>query len=271
MSGPGRGGPGRGRWRSRRVTTPGFGGGGLSWMGFRGLSSMLPAPRRVGVGSSGGGLPTRSRGRALTRVGLNGLRSISIQPCSWGDGAHSVRGVAVDTGGLEASSSAAATVRVDCTPPVVSVDVPGWRWSRVIVSSRRSSASDATSGVQRVDVEVSVDGGAWGSAASLVCRGRAELRVSGAGCRCRRELVGVGRERGGSGVSRRRWSLSRARRAGRSRSVPVPESRRRSRPRSSRRRSRVSSRPASAGGGETGAEAGVETDTDAGPRQRGLP
>ena len=271
-SGRGVGGPARGRWlisagdntgvRRRLVVVDGV------------SRVVVDAP---GASAGGCGEPGRGVAYSFSRPcadsrGLNGLRSISIQPCSWGDGAHSVRGVAVDTGGLEASSPTAATVRVDCTPPVCLGRRAGTGRGRGAAAMKQAVFSgDATSGVDRVNVGVSVAGGAWGSAGDVARRGRAELRVPGPGCRRRRELVGVGRERGGCVACLGAGGAL-------SRQPVVPEAEVvapcRPRPRSSCRRSRVSLPDAAQppAEGETGAEPASTTDDRRRLRgRRGLP
>jgi hypothetical protein len=93
--------------------------------------------------------------------GLNGARTVTVDPCRWGDGVHSVRGSAVDTGGLEASSGAAATARVDCTAPALSIEPPEGQVVEGDLVEPRVAASDAVSGLGSTVVEVSVDGAAW--------------------------------------------------------------------------------------------------------------
>jgi hypothetical protein len=93
--------------------------------------------------------------------GLNGARTVSVDPCSWGDGVHSVRGRVTDTGGLEAVSSTAATVRVDCSAPDIAVGsaAPAVVEGEPVEPS--VTASDSRSGLSRTEVEVRVDGGSW--------------------------------------------------------------------------------------------------------------
>jgi hypothetical protein len=95
--------------------------------------------------------------------GLNGVQAVSVPDvCAWGDGVHAVRAAAVDTGGREAVSSEAATVRVDCTAPAVSVgpvaDVGvavGGLVQPVV------SAEDARTPVASVEVQVQVGSLGW--------------------------------------------------------------------------------------------------------------
>jgi hypothetical protein len=95
--------------------------------------------------------------------GLNGEQSVSVSNvCAWGDGVHEVRGLAVDTGGGEALSDAAATVKVDCTAPVVSVKPDAV--SEVDAGEAVApavTAVDAHAGVAATDVEVDAGEGVW--------------------------------------------------------------------------------------------------------------
>jgi hypothetical protein len=82
--------------------------------------------------------------------------------CAWGDGVHSVRAVAVDTGGGEAVSAEAATVRVDCSGPAVTV---GPAEERAVLAGEPVepvvSAQDARVGVDSVEVQVQVGSYGW--------------------------------------------------------------------------------------------------------------
>ena len=95
--------------------------------------------------------------------GLSGVQTVSVADvCSWGDGVHAVRAQAVDTAGGVATSSGAATVRVDCGAPVVQVSsnrsgsvAPGEVVEPVV------SAEDARAGVASVEVQVQTGPGEW--------------------------------------------------------------------------------------------------------------
>lgn len=73
-----------------------------------------------------------------------------------------MRGAAVDTGGLEAVTSTAATVRVDCTAPVVTL---GPNAAEILegelVAPPGVQALDPSSGVATTTTEVSADGSPW--------------------------------------------------------------------------------------------------------------
>jgi hypothetical protein len=88
--------------------------------------------------------------------GLNGVQSVPVPDvCGWGDGEHVVRGSAVDTGGGSAVSTSSATVRVDCSVPVVSVAPATER--RVAASAAVTpdvTTHDALSGVAATEVQV---------------------------------------------------------------------------------------------------------------------
>jgi hypothetical protein len=127
-------------------------------------------------GASAGGCGELGRGVAYSYSrpcadgrGLNGVRSVVVEPCRWGDGAHAVRGSAVDTGGLETTSSVAATVRVDCTAPTLTVTR---RSAEVVegdvVEPPVVESVDSASGVAATSLEVSVDAAPWVDAAAAV-------------------------------------------------------------------------------------------------------
>jgi hypothetical protein len=137
--------------RRRRVVVDGV---------TRGLVD-APGASAGGCGDLGVGVAySYSRPCAGSR-GLNGLRSVAVEPCTWGDGVHTIRGGATDTGGLDSVSSVAVPARVDCSAPLLSVEardpevVEGGPVEPVV------SASDPVSGLASVAVEVSVDSGAW--------------------------------------------------------------------------------------------------------------
>lgn len=93
--------------------------------------------------------------------GINGPQSVSVSdPCALGDGVHWVRGVAIDTGGRR-SETAPASVRIDCSAPVVSVTAGAT--TRAAGSSLEPAvhAADAASGLASTTVEVSEDAGLW--------------------------------------------------------------------------------------------------------------
>jgi hypothetical protein len=95
--------------------------------------------------------------------GLNGEQVVQVaNVCVWGDGVHDIKGVAVDTGGGDAVSDAAATVKVDCTAPVVSVGPDAA--SEVDAGETVApavSAVDAHAGVTATEVEVDAGDGVW--------------------------------------------------------------------------------------------------------------
>lgn len=75
----------------------------------------------AGCADSGGDAFTYAQPCAGSR-GLNGSQSVSVaNVCAWGDGEHTIRAAAVDTGGTQTVSSGTAVVRADCTAPTVSV------------------------------------------------------------------------------------------------------------------------------------------------------
>jgi hypothetical protein len=126
-----------------------------------------PSASAGGCGQVGVGVAYSYSRPCADGRGLNGVRSVAVQPCQWGDGAHSVRGVAVDTGGLEATSSTGATLRVDCTPPSLTL-TPGAAEvvEGALIDPPVVEAFDAASGVGATAIELSVDGGAWIAVAS---------------------------------------------------------------------------------------------------------
>jgi hypothetical protein len=93
--------------------------------------------------------------------GLNGSRSLTVNPCGWGDGAHAVKGRVTDTGGLEATSAASTTVRVDCSAPLVVAGGPGPEVTEGEALEPTVSATDPASGVATTEVQVRVDDGWW--------------------------------------------------------------------------------------------------------------
>ncbi|HEX8120912.1 MAG TPA: hypothetical protein VF549_06570 [Solirubrobacteraceae bacterium] len=123
-----------------------------------------PGASAGGCGDLGVGVAYSYARPCADARGLNGLRSVVVEPCGWGDGVHSLRGGATDTGGLDALSPVPASVRVDCSAPTLSIDsgaaevVAGSAVEPVVV------ASDPASGVSSVVVEMSVDGGGWAAA-----------------------------------------------------------------------------------------------------------
>jgi hypothetical protein len=119
-----------------------------------------PGAAQGGCGDFGVGVAYSYSRPCADARGLNGLRSVAVDPCRWGDGVHSVRGGATDTGGLDASSSVPAVARVDCSPPEVSIDGGG----EVVAGEGAEPsvvADDATSGLSAVQVERSVDASEW--------------------------------------------------------------------------------------------------------------
>ena len=119
--------------------------------------------------AAAGGCGTPNTGAAYTHVqpcagarGINGAQTITADVCTWGNGVHTVRAGATDTGGTETLSSGSVTVRVDCSAPTVSVtpampqDIPA---GSVLTST--VTTNDAHSGVASQVVEQQVDGGAW--------------------------------------------------------------------------------------------------------------
>ena len=98
--------------------------------------------------------------------GINGRQAVSVASvCSWGDGVHSIRGSAVDTGG-GAASTAAVSVKVDCAAPAVALGVGAATRPAGETVAPEVTVSDAASGLAGTTVEVSVDGGAWASYAA---------------------------------------------------------------------------------------------------------
>ena len=95
--------------------------------------------------------------------GLNGEQVVQVaNVCVWGDGAHEIRGLAVDTGGGEALSDAAATVKVDCTAPVVSAGPDSAADVEVGETVAPAvSAVDAHAGVTETETEVDLGDGSW--------------------------------------------------------------------------------------------------------------
>jgi hypothetical protein len=119
-----------------------------------------PGAAQGGCGDFGVGVAYSYSRPCADARGLNGLRSVTVDPCRWGDGVHSVRGGATDTGGLDASSSAPAVARVDCSPPEVSIEGAGEVVAGEVVEPS-VLADDATSGLSAVQVERSVDASEW--------------------------------------------------------------------------------------------------------------
>lgn len=74
-----------------------------------------------------GGCGTLNAGDAYTYLqpcastrGLNGAQAVAVSDvCAWGDGEHTIRAAAEDTGGTSTQSPGTVTVRVDCTAPAV--------------------------------------------------------------------------------------------------------------------------------------------------------
>lgn len=150
-----------------------------------------PGAAAGGCGEVGEGVAyTYSRPCADGR-GLNGLRSLAVDPCRWGDGVHSVRGGVTDTGGLEAVSSAAVVARVDCSAPQVDLDVAGPEVVEGDSVAPVVVASDSTSGLRETLVQVSVDDGAWVSLGSGV------VAEAGRSYRFRARAVDVARNSSG--------------------------------------------------------------------------
>ena len=119
--------------------------------------------------AAAGGCGTPNTGTAYTYVqpcagarGVNDAQTITADVCTWGDGVHTVRAGATDTGGTETLSSGSLTVRVDCSAPTVSV-TPSMPQGVPVgsVLTPTVSVSDPHSGVASQEVEQQVDGGAW--------------------------------------------------------------------------------------------------------------
>jgi hypothetical protein len=123
--------------------------------------AQAPSAAAGGCAGTGGVAYTYTEPCAGTR-GINGRQAVSISsPCSWGDGQHTLRGAATDTGG-GTSYTAPVVVRVDCSAPVVSVTagsngeaLAGSELAPVV------QAADAASGVSATTVEVEIDGATW--------------------------------------------------------------------------------------------------------------
>jgi len=122
-------------------------------------------------GPADGGCGVLNAGDAYTYTrpcadgrGLDGVRAVAVADvCAWGDGEHALRAVAEDTGGAQTTSDGAVTVRVDCTPPSVSVgpsvvrDVP----AGTLVGPVDLTASDARVAVASTEVQVQQGMGEW--------------------------------------------------------------------------------------------------------------
>jgi hypothetical protein len=123
--------------------------------------AQAPSAAAGGCAGTGGVAYTYTEPCAGTR-GINGRQAVTISsPCSWGDGQHTLRGAAIDTGG-GTSYTAPVVVRVDCSAPVVSVTagsngeaLAGSELAPVV------QAADAASGVSATTVEVEIDGATW--------------------------------------------------------------------------------------------------------------
>jgi hypothetical protein len=124
----------------------------------------------VAPGASVGGCGEPGLGDAYTYLqpcagerGLNGRLSVQVADvCSWGDGVHSVKGAATDTGGAEVMSSTAVTVRVDCTAPVVAISPTGDR--EVTAGTAVApvvSAQDVRVAVASTEVQMQIGTQAW--------------------------------------------------------------------------------------------------------------
>ena len=100
--------------------------------------------------------------------GVNGRRSLNVNPCGWGPGSHTIKAVAFDVDRAK-TESAPVTVKVDCTSPTVAVDVIDGSSVAGTTLAPALSATDAVSGVASTALEVSVDGGEWqGSSTPVV-------------------------------------------------------------------------------------------------------
>jgi hypothetical protein len=125
---------------------------------------------RTAPGAAQGGCGDLNVGDAYTYAqpcagsrGLNGEQAVAVPSvCGWGDGLHELRGVAVDTGGRQAVSPTAVTVRVDCTPPRVDV---GPDADRVVAPGTAIApdvtATDAHAGVAATEIQVQDTTYAW--------------------------------------------------------------------------------------------------------------
>ncbi|CAA9476597.1 MAG: hypothetical protein AVDCRST_MAG85-370 [uncultured Solirubrobacteraceae bacterium] len=93
--------------------------------------------------------------------GINGRQSISVSSvCSWGDGVHSIRGSATDTGG-GTSLTAAVPVKVDCSAPSTAIDAGPATLTAGLTLEPLVATQDAASGVATTTIDVSTDGGTW--------------------------------------------------------------------------------------------------------------
>lgn len=128
-------------------------------------------------GAADGGCGEPGMGEAYTYVqpcldgrGLNGRRSMVVPDvCAWGDGVHQVRPAAVDTGGGTATSPSTVAVKVDCSPPVVSIGPAVDRNVAVgAVVSPTVSAIDARVAVATTETQVQVGTLPWAASTGPV-------------------------------------------------------------------------------------------------------
>ena len=92
--------------------------------------------------------------------GVNGRRSLTVNPCGWGAGSHTIKAVAFDVDRAK-TESAPVTVKVDCSVPQVAVSLADATPVAGTGLTPSISATDSASGVASTTVEVSVDGGMW--------------------------------------------------------------------------------------------------------------
>lgn len=123
-------------------------------------SAGAPSAASGGCGDGTGLAYTYTEPCAGSR-GINGRRAVSVSsPCGLGDGVHRVRGVAVDTGGGR-SETPRASIRVDCSAPVVSVTAGGAAREAGSLLEPVVQGADSASGLASTVVEVSEDAGVW--------------------------------------------------------------------------------------------------------------
>lgn len=122
--------------------------------------------RELASGAAAGGC-AGGTGDAFTYVdpcagirGVNGRRTVAVDPCLWGPGEHVLKAQAFDVD-RAMTESAPVAVKVDCTAPIVSVASGATTREEGSVLTADIAVSDPTSGVASSSTEVSVDGGTW--------------------------------------------------------------------------------------------------------------
>jgi hypothetical protein len=131
------------------------------------LTLSIPAPNGDhGWFTSGPVTATASATDATSGVASVSINGGGSSFTASSDGVYPLSASATDNAGNTATAS--GTIQIDSTPPSLTVSVPtpdgqnGWFVSPVVVSA---DASDATSGVAKVQVQV--DGGAWQDGSSV--------------------------------------------------------------------------------------------------------